>query len=96
MRLSGLWTDDGTWKPMSGKFVHCDSDWTGLNCDDLTAEILHYRIDYRREHLCRLGRITRPHRITGTQLRSARDLHLTALQEECDRDDFGEPLEGRV
>lgn len=63
---------------------------------DLAAEILHCRIDYRREHLWRLGRITRPHRITEAQLRRARDLHLLALRAECSRDDFGEPLEGRA
>ena len=62
----------------------------------LTAEILHCRIDYRREHLWRLGRITRPHRMTEAQLRNARDLHLLALQVECSREDFGEFLVGRT
>ena len=64
--------------------------------DTLTAEIVHCRIDYQRTHLYRLGTITRPHRLTGDQLRSARDLHLLALQVECGRTDFGETLEGRT
>ena len=63
--------------------------------DTLTAEILHSRIDYQRKHLFRLGTITRPHKLTDDQLRRARDLHLLALQMECAREDFGEPLEGR-
>ena len=64
--------------------------------DTLTAEIVHCRIDYRREHLYRLGTITRPHRLDDGQLREARDLHLLALQVECVRDDFGEMFEGRT
>ena len=64
--------------------------------DTLTAEIVHCRIDYRRGHLCRLGTITRPHRLDDGQLREARDLHLLALQVECGRDDFGEMFEGRT
>lgn len=63
---------------------------------DLTAEILHCRIDYRREHLWRLGWITSPHRMTEAELRCARDEHLLELQVECNRDDFGELLEGRA
>ena len=64
--------------------------------DTLTAEIVHCRIDYRREHLYRLGTIMRPHRLDDSQLREARDLHLLALQEACDRNDFGEFFEGRT
>jgi hypothetical protein len=64
--------------------------------DTLTAEIVHCRIDYQRKHLYGLGTITRPHRSTDDQLRDARDLHLLALQVECDRDDFGETLKGRT
>ncbi len=64
--------------------------------DTLTAEIVHCRIDYRREHLCRLGTITRPHLLDDGQLREARDLHLLALQVESGREDFGEALEGRT
>ena len=64
--------------------------------DTLTAEIVHCRIDYRREHLYRLGTITRPHGLDDGQLREARDLHLLALQEACGRQDFGETFEGRT
>ena len=64
--------------------------------DTLTAEIVHCRIDYQREHLYRLGTITRPHRLDDGQLREARDLHLLALQVESDREDFGEAFEGRT
>ena len=64
--------------------------------DALTAEIVHCRIDYQRKHLCRLGTIKRPIRLTDDQLRDARDLHLLALRVECSRDDFGETLTGRT
>ena len=64
--------------------------------DTLTAEIVHCRIDYRREHLYRLGTIMRPYRLDDSQLREARDLHLLALQEACGREDFGETFEGRT
>ena len=64
--------------------------------DTLTAEIVHCRIDYRREHLYRLGTVTRPHGLNDGQLREARDLHLLALQEACGREDFGETFEGRT
>ena len=75
-----------------GATVHLLPD----RADTLTAEIVHCRIDYRREHLYRLGTITRPHRLGGHQLREARDLHLLALQEECGRKDFGEMFKGRT
>ena len=64
--------------------------------DTLTAEVLHCRIDYERQHISRVGEITRPAQLDHQQLREARDLHLYALREVCDRDDFGEPLEGRT
>ena len=76
-----------------GATLHLSPD----RADTLTAEIVHCRIDYRREHLWRLGRITRPHPLRGDgKLREARDLHLLALQVECGRADFGEPFEGRT
>ena len=64
--------------------------------DTLTAEVLHCRIDYEHRHIYRVGEITRPTALNDRQLREARDLHLYALREACDRDDFGEPLEGRT
>jgi hypothetical protein len=63
--------------------------------DSLTAEILHYRIDYQVEHLWKIGWITRPHNVENDDLRSARDLHLLALQEATNRADFGETMVGR-
>ena len=75
-----------------GATVHLQPD----RADTLTAEIVHCRIDYRREHLYRLGTITRPHRLDDGQLRGARDLHLLALQVESGREDFGEAFEGRT
>ena len=75
-----------------GATLHLSSDQAEI----LTAEIVHCRIDYERKHLWRLGEITRPHQLRGNELREARDLHLLALQEECGREDFGEPFEGRT
>ncbi len=63
--------------------------------DTLTAEILHYRIEYRRKHLWKLGLIEWPRELRDGALREARDLHLLALQLSCNRDDFGEPMVGR-
>ena len=75
-----------------GAAVHLQPD----RAETLTAEIVHCRIDYRREHLYRLGTITRPHRLDDSQLCEARDLHLFALQVESGREDFGEAFEGRT
>ena len=75
-----------------GATVHLQPD----RADTLTAEVVHCRIDYKREHLFRLGEITRPCLVHGEELRDARDLHLLALQEACDRADFGELFEGRT
>lgn len=75
-----------------GATVHLAPD----QADTITAELLHCRIDYTWEHLWRTGWIRNPRKLTGDQLRDARDLHLLALQEACGRPDFGEPLEGRT
>ena len=75
-----------------GATVHLSSD----QADILTAEIVHCRIEYKRDHLYRLGQIKRPHHLDHAHLREARDLHLIALQEACSRQDFGEPLERRT
>jgi hypothetical protein len=63
--------------------------------DTLTAEILHYRIDYKVEHLWKIAWITRPHQIDDKNLCEARDLHLLALQEASKRPDFGELMSNR-
>ena len=75
-----------------GATVHLLPD----RADTLTAELVHCRIDYQRTHLWRLGWIRHPRELTGDQLRGARDLHLLALQEECERKHFGEFFEGRT
>ena len=75
-----------------GATLHLLSD----RADMLTAEIVHCRIDYAREHLWRLGWIRRAQPLHGDPLREARDLHLLALQVACDREDFGESFEGRT
>ena len=75
-----------------GATLHLQPD----RADTLTAEIVHCRIDYRRDHLYRLGTITRPHRLDENRLRETRDLHLLALQGACGREDFGETFEGRT
>ena len=64
--------------------------------DMLTAEVVHCRIDYERQHLYRLGEIAYASRPSDDQIREARDLHLYALREECGREDFGEPMQGRT
>ena len=60
-----------------------------------TAEIVHCRIDYKREHLWKIGEITQPRQLTGSKLRCVRDRHLIALQNTCARRDFGEFMVGR-
>jgi hypothetical protein len=75
-----------------GATLHLDA----AQADTLTAEIIHCRIDYRREHLWKLGVIERPHGVRDGRLREARDLHLLALQEGCTRTDFGEPMADRT
>lgn len=74
-----------------GATVHLAHDQS----DQLTAEALHYRIDYQPDHLIKIGWINRPHRVKNKSLRYARDLHLLALREEANRNDFGEMMENR-
>ena len=75
-----------------GATVHLVPEQT----DSLTAEVIHCRMEYERHHLCRLGQITHSGRPDDDQLREARDLHLYSLREACEREDFGEPMEGRT
>lgn len=75
-----------------GAAVHLAPDQS----DTLTAEIVHCRINYRRDHLWRTGWITRPHHVVNDLLPEARDRHLFALQLACDRPDFGESFAGRT
>ena len=66
------------------------------HADVLTAEIVHRRFDYAREHLWRLGWITRAQPLSDGELRVSRDFHLLQLRESAERQDFGEMFEGRV
>ncbi|NCA72257.1 MAG: hypothetical protein EOM91_19735 [Sphingobacteriia bacterium] len=51
-----------------GATLHLDPE----QADTLTAEILHCRIDYQREHLWKLGVIDRPHGLRDAHLRQPR------------------------
>ncbi len=68
--------------------------------DQLAAEIIHCRIDYQIKHLWKLGWIESSHvlkkrdGVTQTNLRNARDLHLTQLRIDCGREDFAEEMVG--
>lgn len=75
-----------------GATLHLEPDCA----DILTAETLHRRIGYRREHLWRVGRIESGRELDAAWLVEARDLHLVALQVATDRDDFGEFMAGRI
>ncbi len=75
-----------------GATLHLDPP----NAEVLTAEILHFRIEYERKHLLKLGFITKSHRQHDNVLRESRDLHLTALRIETDQYDFGEELRERT
>jgi len=55
--------------------------------EDLRAEVLHSRIDYRTEHLSRVGIVTKSPPIND--LKYLRELHLLALQIASGREDFG-------
>lgn len=58
--------------------------------DDLIAEVLHSRLNYRRHHIKMFGEIT----VDGPEVdfRIMRNDHLAALQVAAVRDDFGEEL----
>lgn len=58
--------------------------------EDLQAEVLHTRIDYRREHLERLGRIER--RWNLVEIKELRNYHLLRIQLASGRHDFGEEM----
>ncbi|MBC7951727.1 MAG: hypothetical protein H7Z12_07930 [Rhodospirillaceae bacterium] len=56
----------------------------------LLAEILHFRIPYRREHLAALGRIDRPP--PACDIRLLRNHHLMAVRIAADDYAFGEEI----
>lgn len=61
-----------------------------LDDKELLAEVLHFRIEYKREHLVRLDEILLPPR--AFDLRGLRNHHLLALHIAAGRDDFGEDI----
>lgn len=61
--------------------------------DTLIAEILNLRIDYRPEHIWKVGYIRRP--VAFGNLRKRRDQHLKLLRTETGKNDFGRFMEGR-
>ncbi len=75
-----------------GATLHLDPD----KADWLTAEILHCRLEYKPEHLWKIGWINRPHAVMDERLRESRDFHLFALRDACKRTDFAEALVGRT
>jgi|HubBroStandDraft_1064217.scaffolds.fasta_scaffold00299_9 hypothetical protein len=58
---------------------------------ELLAEILHFRITYRREHISRLGEIRNPPE--AFDIADLRNRHLLAVQLASDRDVFGAEIE---
>lgn len=75
-----------------GATLHLDT----ARSDILTAEIVHRRMDYRAEHLLRLGRMDGGRPLADDPLAEARDYHLLALRDQYSRDDFGELLDRRT
>lgn len=57
---------------------------------DLLAEVLHFRISYRREHILRLGEIRDPPE--ASDLGTLRNHHLLAVRIASGCDDFGEEI----
>lgn len=72
-----------------GAALSLSASWS----DTLTAEILNLRIDYRPEHIWKVGYIRRP--VTFGNLRKRRDQHLQLLRNETGRNDFGRFMESR-
>lgn len=58
--------------------------------NELVAEFLHTRLEYRRSHIVKLGVIDMP--LVMPSLRVMRNSHLDALHVAAGRDDFGEPI----
>jgi hypothetical protein len=57
---------------------------------DMLAEVLHFRLSYKRAHIAKLGQISVPP--TPYDLKSLRNHHLIALQIASDCYDFGEEI----
>jgi hypothetical protein len=64
------------------------------HCQRKIAEILHPRLEYRPEHVCKIGVITTGLDILDKRgLAALRDNHITCLQLDSERYDFGQPPE---
>ena len=74
-----------------GRTLHLEAQHA---CDHLVAEILHRRVDYRPNHLKRIGIIGGP--IPGASLKGLRNDHLFCLQLLNDREDFGQAIPDHV
>lgn len=63
-------------------------------CERLVAEVLHRRIEYRPEHILKVGKITSPLPPfqTGTAFARLRNGHRFCLRYESGREDFGENI----
>ena len=72
-----------------GATLNLSASWS----DKLTAEILNLRIDYRPEHIWKVGYIRRP--VEFGNLRKRRDQHLQLLRSETGQPSFGRFMEGR-
>ena len=72
-----------------GATLNLSASWS----DRLTAEILNLRIDYRPEHIYKVGYIRRPVAFGG--LRKRRNQHLHLLRTETGKADFGRLMEGQ-
>lgn len=59
------------------------------DCDRLTSEVLHLRLDYTLSHIWKVGAITGRADVSPPRLGALRSDHLTCLQLQSTRDDFG-------
>lgn len=62
--------------------AHTESDYG----ENMGMELIHSYLTYKPEHIVRWGQISRPH---SADLAQRRGWHLSWLQLNCDRDDFG-------
>lgn len=62
----------------------------------LTSELLHHRIEYRPEHIYRIGQLIEVALLSDALFAEVRNSHLLALRASTHREDFGELFEGRT
>jgi hypothetical protein len=61
----------------------------GGDCDQLASEVLHLRIDYAPSHIWKVGAMTTRADVSPARLANLRSDHVTCLQLQSKRDDFG-------